>query len=92
MAELAAVDVDEYRPSFSGYETTIISLFKIMATAFCVSGFAETTLSSKTPAEATRRALSLYRKFQKSVSAHELSFGLMEGLGDVACFFYPFAS
>ena len=38
-----------------------------MAVAFGVAAFAETTASSKNAAEATRRALSLYRKFQKSV-------------------------
>ncbi|KAI9251451.1 hypothetical protein BDA99DRAFT_521913 [Phascolomyces articulosus] len=47
-----------------------------MAAVFGVAAFAETTASSKNAAEATRRALSLYRKFQKSVpeiqKLHEL--------------------
>lgn len=38
-----------------------------MAAVFGVAEFAATTRSSKSAAEATSRALSLYRKFQKSV-------------------------
>lgn len=40
-----------------------------MAAVFGVAEFAATTRSSKSAAEATSRALSLYRKFQKSVLA-----------------------
>ncbi|KAI9312700.1 hypothetical protein BX666DRAFT_1865672 [Dichotomocladium elegans] len=35
--------------------------------AFCISSLAKTTVTSSSPAEATQRALSLYRAFQKSV-------------------------
>ena len=43
----------------------------VQAAAFAVSNFAVTTASAKSSSEATTRALSLYRQWQRSVTIHK---------------------